>query len=85
VSLEFGIEYGWSAEMGDVYIVPEWRGRSLAREMVAEIEKFLKERGTRRYQVTLTPLARERHDLGMFYARLGFSDEGRLILFKDIA
>jgi hypothetical protein len=29
VSLEFGIEYGWSAEMGDLYVVPEWRGRGL--------------------------------------------------------
>ncbi len=82
VSLEFGVEYGWSAEMGELYIVPEWRGRGLAREMAGEIEAFLKERGARGYQVTVTPYASEQHDLANFYPRLGFANEGRLILYK---
>jgi GNAT superfamily N-acetyltransferase len=47
VSLEFGIEYGWSAEMGDLYVVPEWRGRGLSGAIIAEIEAFLKARGAR--------------------------------------
>lgn len=82
VSLEFGIEYGWSAEMGDLYVVPEWRGRGLSGAIVAEIEAFLKARGARGYQVTVTPYASEQHDLVKFYTRLGFDNEGRLILYK---
>ena len=82
VSLEFGIEYGWSAEMGDLYVVPEWRDRGLARAIVAEIEAFLRARGARGYQVTVTPYASQQHDLAKFYTRLGFDNEGRLILYK---
>jgi GNAT superfamily N-acetyltransferase len=84
VSLEFGIEYGWSAEMGDLYIIPEWRGRGLARRMVVEIEVVLKACGARGYQVTVAPYASEQHDLAKFYARLGFGNEGRLVLFKEL-
>ncbi len=31
ISLDFGIEFGWSAEMGDLYVLPEWRGHRVAR------------------------------------------------------
>ena len=80
VSLEFGIEFGWGAEMGDLYVLPEWRGRGLARRLVLAIEDFLKDRGARVYQVTVTPSAQDTHDLKAFYDGLGFGGEGRLIL-----
>ncbi|MBC8036911.1 MAG: GNAT family N-acetyltransferase [Rhizobiales bacterium] len=84
VSLEFGIEYGWWAEMGDLYVLPEYRGRGLSRALIAAIEDFLKERGVAGYQVTVTPHASEHHDLAQYYSRLGFNSEGRLILFKEL-
>lgn len=83
VSLEFGIEYGWSAEMGDLYIDPEYRGRGLSRIMIAAVESFLKERGVAGYQVTVTPHASE-HDIARYYSRLGFGSEGRVILYKKL-
>ena len=85
VSLEFGIEYGWWAEMGDLYVLPEYRGRGLSRELVAAAEDFLKSRGVAGYQVTVTPYASEQHDLAQYYSRLGFDSEGRVILFKRLA
>ena len=85
VSLEFGIEFGWGAEMGDLYVLPEWRGKGVSRLLVSAIENFLTERGATTYQITLTPYARDAHDLGAFYARLGFDGEGRLILAKKIS
>ncbi len=48
VSMEFGIEYGWWAEMGDLYLVPEYRGQGLSRQMVGAVETFLKDRGCSR-------------------------------------
>jgi GNAT superfamily N-acetyltransferase len=85
VSLEFGIEFGWSGEMGDLYVVPKWRGRGVSRALVASIEAFLAERGASGYQVTVTPFGQANHDLRRFYTKLGFAGEGRLILRKDIA
>ena len=84
VSLEFGIEFGWSAEMGDLYVVPEWRGKGVSRALLGAIENLLAERGASGYQVTVTPFAQEHHDLRAYYAKLGFTGEGRLILRKTI-
>jgi GNAT superfamily N-acetyltransferase len=84
ISLEFGIEFGWGAEMGDLYVLPEWRGKGVSRQLVSAIEDFLTERGATIYQITLTPYAQDAHDLRAFYARLGFESEGRLILAKKV-
>ncbi|MBI2717371.1 MAG: GNAT family N-acetyltransferase [Rhizobiales bacterium] len=82
VSLEFGIEYGWWAELGDLYVVPQWRGRGLSLALVEAAETFLRRHGASGYQVTVTPYASEAHDLASYYARLGFAGEGRIILRK---
>jgi len=84
VSLEFGVEFGWGAEMGDLYVLPDWRGKGVSRRLVQAIEDFLKDRGASFYQVTVTPYARDTHDLGKFYEGLGFGSEGRLILAKAL-
>jgi GNAT superfamily N-acetyltransferase len=84
VSMEFGIEYGWSAEMGDLYIVPEWRDRGVSARIVAEIEKFLIARDASGFQVTVTAFARDRHDLEAYYRKLGFEGEGRKLLYKRL-
>jgi len=84
VSMEFGIEYGWSAEMGDLHVVPEWRGRGLSRMLVAAVEDILRARGAARYQVTVTATADEVRGLRRFYAALGFEDEGRAILCRKL-
>jgi GNAT superfamily N-acetyltransferase len=84
VSLEFGIEFGWSAEMGDLYVLPEWRGQGVSRIIVAAVELFLLERGAKGYQVTVTPYAAEAHDLARIYKSLGFDDEGRVLLYKRL-
>jgi len=84
VSLEFGIEFGWGAEMGDLYVLPEWRGKGVSRQLVSAIENFIIERGVTTYQITLTPYAQDARDLKAFYARMGFDGEGRLILAKKL-
>jgi GNAT superfamily N-acetyltransferase len=84
VSMEFGIEFGWSAEMGDLYVLPEWRGKGVSTSMLGHVEAYLVERGASGYQVTVTPYAAENHGLANFYSRVGFDDEGRIILFKDL-
>jgi GNAT superfamily N-acetyltransferase len=84
ISLNFGIEYGWLGEMGDLYVLPEFRSRGVARGLISEVERFLKLRGASGYQVTVTPYARRAHSLQHFYAKLGFGAEGREILYKGL-
>jgi GNAT superfamily N-acetyltransferase len=84
ISLEFGIEFGWGGEMGDLYVLPDWRGKGVSRRLVLAIEDLLKERGATSYQITLTPYAQDAHDLKAFYSGLGFANEGRLILAKKL-
>lgn len=84
VSMEFGIEFGWWAEMGDLYVVPEERHRGTARSLVAEIERFLRSRNVEGYQITLTRHARSTPGLAAFYGALGFVDEGRTLLVRRL-
>ena len=84
VSLEFGIEYGWSAEMGDLYVLPDWRGRGVSRLLVQAVEALLVARGAGGYQVTVTPFAATTHNLARFYKSLGFEDEGRVLLYRRL-
>ena len=84
VSVEFGIEFGWSAEMGDLYVVPEWRRKGVSRALLRAIESLLCERGASGYQVTVTPFGQQHQDLRAYYTRLGFTGEGRLVLRKSL-
>jgi GNAT superfamily N-acetyltransferase len=84
VSIEFGIEYGYSAEMGDLYVVPDWRGRGVSRKLVEAVEDYLRAMGSPVYRITLAPYGEEAHGLSQFYSALGFENEGRLILSKTI-
>jgi GNAT superfamily N-acetyltransferase len=84
VSMDFGVEFGWSGEMGDLYVLPAWRGRGVSKALVDAVEAFLHAKGASGYQVTITPHAAETYGLAAFYGRLGFDHEGRTILFKAL-
>ena len=84
VSLDFGIEYGWSAEMGDLYVLPEWRRKGVSSSLVRAIEDFLRSRKIEGYAVSITPFSARHHDLERFYERLGFANEGRVIFYRQL-
>ena len=83
VSMDFGIEFGWSAELGDLYVLPEHRGRGVARALIAEAENWLRGMGATGYQVTVTPHGADA-DLRRFYLALGFAAEGRELLYRTL-
>lgn len=81
VSMDFGIEYGWSAELGDLYVVPQHRGKGISRALMAAAEDWLRGMGAVGYQVSVTPHGADA-DLRRFYLAQGFADEGRALLYK---
>ncbi len=83
-SMEFGIEFGWWAEMGDLYVLPEARGTGVAKLLVEGIEAWLRAKGVAGYQVTVTPEGEDHHGLRAYYRKLGFRGDGRLLLFKEL-
>ena len=83
VSLDFGIEFGWAAEIGDLYVVPAARGLGFARRLVGAASALARRRGATSLYVTVT---RHGEDAGLvgFYDRLGFRDDGRRILARAL-
>jgi aminoglycoside 6'-N-acetyltransferase I len=80
VMATFGLEYGWVAELEDLYVVPDHRGTGVARALVEASARWAGDQGCAALLVTVTPQGQEAHDLMGFYRHLGFSDEGRRIL-----
>lgn len=84
VSLDFGIEFGWSGEIGDIYVLPEHRGKGVSRLLVEAATALAIAKGSTALQVTVTANAAAQHDLRTYYGKLGFTDEGRVILAKAL-
>ena len=71
------VEWGRLAEIGDLYVLREYRGRGLARGLVAAAAGWSRERGCPNAFVTITPDGEARHQLSRFYQRLDFRSDGR--------
>jgi GNAT superfamily N-acetyltransferase len=80
VTANFGLEYGWAAELEDLYVLPSHRGRGLARGLVQAAGEWARSEGCTAMLVTVTPEGQEAHHLMEFYRNLGFSDHGRRLL-----
>ena len=83
LSLDFGIEFGWAAEIGDLYVVPQARGRGLARGLVEACRGIARQMGATTLYVTVTAHG-EDQGLKRFYDRLGFCDDGRIFMGTGI-
>ena len=84
VMTSYGLEYGWSAELEDLYVLPEERGHGLARRLVDAVAEWAASRGCSAVLVTVTPEGEHEHSLTAFYARLDFRDDGRKILERRL-
>ncbi len=85
VMTSYGLEYGWSAELEDLYVLPEERGLGLARRLVDAVAGWAAGRGCSAVLVTVTPEGERAHSLTAFYARLAFRDDGRKMLERRLA
>jgi GNAT superfamily N-acetyltransferase len=78
VSTVLYIEWGRLGEIGDLYIVPQYRRRGLARLLVERAKDWCRAHGCSAVAVTITPTGEQHYRLSQFYARLGFEMSGRM-------
>jgi aminoglycoside 6'-N-acetyltransferase I len=85
VNSGFGLEYGWVAELEDLYVVPELRRAGVARRLVDHLAAWAAGRECSALLVTITPEGERSHGLMRFYARLGFEDRGRRLIERPLS
>jgi GNAT superfamily N-acetyltransferase len=73
VSTVLYVEWGRLGEIGDLYVLPEYRRRGVARLLVERAKHWCRARGCSAVAVTITPIGEQRYRLSQFYARLGFA------------
>lgn|SRR5581483_4921310 len=83
ISTNRGVEFGLQGEIGDLYVVPDARGRGIARALVDASLAWCRERGCASVQVVITPEGQGEHDLMGFYHRLGFAPTGRTLVLRE--
>ena len=77
VSTTLYIEWGRLGEIGDLYVLPEYRRRGLAQQLILSAKDWCREQGCSAVSVTIAPTDERRERLSRFYARLGFALTGR--------
>jgi ribosomal protein S18 acetylase RimI-like enzyme len=84
VAAGYSLEYGWVAEIEDLYVVPSHRGRGIGRALVERACEHAREDGCSAVLVTVRPDGQVRHGLVGFYGRIGFADEGRQLMERRL-
>lgn len=80
VTTSVGLEYGLSAEMEDLYVLPSERSTGIARALLEVVITWCRDKGVSAILVTVTPEGDKKHNLLDFYQRQGFVNHGRFLL-----
>lgn len=78
VSTVLYVEWGRLGEIGDLYVLPQYRRRGVARLLVERAKDWCRAQGCSAVAVTITPIGEQHYRLSGFYARLGFELSGRM-------
>jgi aminoglycoside 6'-N-acetyltransferase I len=80
-----GIELGLSAELEDLYVLPDVRGTGAGRVLIRAVGEWCRARGCSLVAVVVTPEGQAAHDLISYYQAQGFEETGRTLLFYHLA
>lgn len=84
VTTTFGLEFGYSAELEDLYVLPEARGNGVARALMEAAQDWCRSRACTVMIVVVTPEDQASRALQRFYLARGFRESGRMPLFFDL-
>jgi aminoglycoside 6'-N-acetyltransferase I len=85
VTTSRGIEFGLSAEMEDLYVLPEMRGLGAGSALIQVVVDWCRSQGCTVIEVVVTPEGQAAHDLNGYYHTRGFQETGRVILLHSLA
>lgn len=85
VTSSVGLEYSRSAELEDLYILPEARGYGIASSLIEAICAWGIEHGCTTLLVTITKHGESQYNLTEFYQRRNFINSGRIILERFLS
>ncbi len=84
VTLSFGLEFGYSAELEDLYVLPEARGQGMAQALMEAAEDWSRRRECSMMMAVVTPEDQVSRALQRFYLARGFRASGRMPLFYEL-
>jgi GNAT superfamily N-acetyltransferase len=84
MSTAYGLEVGLYAELEDIYVLPEWRGRGVASGLVEACLAWATRRGCHDVEIVLTRHAQAKKSLAAWYAKRGFESSGRVIWYREL-
>lgn len=84
-TLSFGLEYGLSAELEDLFVDPAHRRSGIGSALIDDSADWARSRGSRVLELVVAPNGANVDHLFNYYAHQGFTSEGRQILSRDLA
>ena len=81
-SLTLGVEFGWASEIEDLFVLPEHRGKGLAKRLLLTAIDWAEKCGASEILLVVTPEAEADQGLVAFYEKLGFSKSDRIVMYK---
>jgi GNAT superfamily N-acetyltransferase len=72
------VEWGRLGEIGDLYVLPEFRMKGIARALVEAAIHWCRSHRCSAVTVTITPQGETRHALSQFYAKFDFKPMDRM-------
>jgi GNAT superfamily N-acetyltransferase len=79
VTTNLYVEWGRLAEIADLYVLPEYRRRGIARALIQSAAAWSRNESCSGVAVVITPEGETAHGLSRFYEAQGFARTGRII------
>jgi aminoglycoside 6'-N-acetyltransferase I len=84
VTTSSGIEFGLSAELEDLYVLPEARGSGVGGALIAAVKDWCRARGCTLVSVVVAPEGQVARNLIEYYDRRGFKETARTLMFAHL-
>lgn len=83
-TLSFGLEKGLVAELEELFVQPGYRRTGIGSALVDDSAQWARSRGCRTLELVVAPNGYDVSRLFDYYARRGFTDEGRRLLSRSL-